>query len=309
MNPLALNGAAQQQVGSATFGGIKTGCEKEQVLAIHVTALTEPMEVSLNVRTATAVDVGSTLACLPAVPSWLDKTVKDFAGQADLTAADVYGHIESLQGEGCKQPFIEQAEQSALKHVQWLHQRVSQYFADHGGANWQSCMDWLIRLPPAELDCRELLNLLPVELIESRPDLPRQLANKAQTIDQLAARARLRLCGSVEIGSDKYRNSTVNRNGLLQTYLLTTSTLRYRFLQAALQRAPLEKVEALLRHWLHDDACKDIAARLTAAPIHPTMITREEPLLQDLLTLSATRLRQPNTPNTCLLYTSDAADE
>ena len=218
---------------------------------------------------------------------------QDFAGQADLTAAAVHWHIGRLKRGSCKQPFIEQAEQSALQHVEWLHQRVSQYFADHGSANWQSCMDWLIRLTPAYIGCRELLNLLPVELIESRPDLPLQLANKAQTIDQLAARARLRLYEDRDVCSEEYRKSTVNSNELLQAYLLITSTLRYRFLQTALQRAPLEKVEALLRHWLHDEACKDLAARLTAAPIHPTMITREEPLLQDLLTLSATRLLQP----------------
>ena len=76
MNPLALNGAAQQQVGYATFGGIKTGSEKGQPLTINVTAPTERMEVPLNVRTAAAVDVGSTVACLPAVPAWFAKTVK-----------------------------------------------------------------------------------------------------------------------------------------------------------------------------------------------------------------------------------------
>ena len=116
------------------------------------------------------------------------------------------------------------------------------------------------------------------------------MADKAQTIEQLAIQSRLCQSGRTGVSSEQYRTQSASVDDLLRVYLATTSTLHYRFLEAALQRAPLEQVEALLRHWLQDKACDDIAARLTAAPLHPAMFTRSEPLLQDLLTLCATRL-------------------
>ena len=295
MNSIPGNPPQHPSAAAHVYCGKKRRAPSPMPLKPTPSPACEPMDVSLNSRTANAVNGRSPVASLHATPAWLDKTVKNFAVQAGLAAGKVDLYMGCLKEASCKQPFIEEAEQNALKHVEWLQQRVSQCFADHGSANWQSCMDWLIRLTPADVGCQELLNLLPLELFESRPDLPLQLANKVQTIDELAAQARLRLDDSSEVCSDKYRDRTVNGNYLLLTYLHITSTLHYRFLQAAVQHAPLEKVEALLRHWLHDDACKDIALRLTAAPIHPTMITREEALLQDLLTLCATRLLQPTT--------------
>ena len=252
----------------------------------------EPMDVSLSSRTATAVNSGSTPSSAPPTTPWFDKTVEDFCSLALQTKASVEKSIDSFVGE-VNWPFLMEVKESALKQVDSLQERVVQHFTEHGGDSWQSCMDWLIRLTPEVIGSRELLNLLPVELIRSRPDLPEPLADQAQTIEQLAAKARLCVACRTGVAAQGYRGSSVNSNDVLEIYLKSTSTLRYCFLQAALQRAPLQEVEALLRHWLHDDACKDIAALLSAAPIHPTLITCEEPFLQDLLTLCATRLLQP----------------
>ena len=307
MNPLTCNQTGQP--GSASVASIKTASLKKQSLALNVTGLAEPLEVSLNcrtgsepvggslnVRSATAVNSGSTVASVQATTTpWFEQTIDDFGEQAREAVAEVDWYVGRLDAASCNRQLVAEIEASALQQVERLQKRVVQYFSEHGSDSWQSCMDWLIRLTPEDIGCRELLNLLPVELIESRPDLPRQMADQAQTIDRLAAQARLCLNNSTEASIEMYRETTINCNPLLGTYLKSTSTLRYCFLQVALERAPLEKVEALLRHWLHDHTCKDIAGSLTAAPVHPTLITREEPLLQDLLTLAATRLLQPTT--------------
>ena len=303
MNPLAYRQTSPPD--SASVGSIKTASLKKQSLALNVTGLAEPMEVSLNCRTgsesvgasrnertATAVNSGSTVASVQATTTpWFEQTVDDFGEQARQSAMYTQAHIPDYFG-ACKRPFIVQAKESALKQIEAFHKRVAQYFTDHSDS-WQSCMDWLIRLTPEDIGCREQLNLLPVELIQSRPDLPQQMADQAQTIEQLAAQQRLCLRGMTEISSQKYRASAIDKNDLLKIYLESTSTLRYRFLQIALERAPRAQVGALLRHWLHDINCKEIAECLTEAPLHPTLITPEEPLLQDLLTLCATRLLQP----------------
>ena len=277
---------------------VQVCCDKEGECSVAAQLNATPLPLAgpvtaLNLRTETAVNSDSPLASAQATTSWFDNTVEDFAHHAEQTSVHVQDHIQRFRGVTCNRHFIAEVKESALKQVTSLHKRVSRYFTDHGSANWQRCMAWLIRLCPEQIGCREQLNLLPVELIAARPDLPQQLADRAQTIDQLAAQSRLSLFNRTDIGSQQYRNCTVNSNKLLEIYLLTTSTLRYRFLQAALERAPLQRVQALLRHWLHDEACEDIAARLTAAPLHPIMLTRTEPLLQDLLTLCATRLLQP----------------
>ena len=269
--------------------------------------LCEPMEVSLSSRTATAVNSGSTLSSAQATTPWFDKTVDAFVGQSRRACAAVQQNIERCR-RASNRSLIKQAEQSAYERIVTFRQSVSQYFAEHGSDNWQSCMDWLIRLTPKDIGSQKLLNLLPLELIKSRPDLPWQLADKAQTVEVLAAQERLCLDSITDVPSQWYRNSTVNSHNLLEIYLHSTSTLRYHFLQVALQQAPLAKVESLLRHWLYDKDCEDIAAHLSAAPLHPTMIIRKEPLLQDLLTLCATRLLQPTTRTPVRSLLPDADD-
>ena len=180
-----------------------------------------------------------------------------------------------------------------MRHIDSFTEQVRQQFAKAGADNWQGCMEWLIRLPSKEFCCPELLALLPVELVRMRPDLPQNSLPPNNTVEQLAANSLLIQMDPVPSCCESYLCDSVNSLDILPLYLRATSTLRYRFLEAVIQHAPPQPLRELLRRWLHDENCEDIAAQLTSNPLHPIMVTTEEPLLQDLLTASA-----------CLLYTS-----
>ena len=190
---------------------------------------------------------------------------------------------------------VKEARDAALRHIDRFTEQVWEQLAKEGADNWQGCMDWLIGLPPEEFCCPPLLALLPVELIRLRPDLPQNKLPPNNTAAQLAARALLIETYWRPACCEEYPSIAMEGNVILQAYLAATSTLRYQLLEAVIQTVPPQSLRALLSRWLHSRDCKDIAAQLTSNPLHPTMITRTEPLLQDLLTAGAERLLQPAT--------------
>ena len=312
MKPLSHNQAHGQQVDSTSVGRAKAPCQREKGLALNITAEpeptevtlnsgtgSEPMGVSLNSRTGTICQADPTLRQPPELPDWLTRALSQFQTRAAVSKKDVTHGMNSITDGPLRSKInttaVKKVRDATLRHIDRFTEQVRQRFAREGADNWQGCMDWLIRLPAEKFCCPELLALLPVELVRMRPDLPQNLLPPNNTALQLAAQSLLIGSSCMPASCERYLRSSVNGQEILEMYLQATSTLRYQLLEAVIQCAPPQSLRELLSHWLHDHDCEGIAEQLTANPLHPIMITRDEPLLQDLLTACTDRLLQPIT--------------
>ena len=310
MNPLSPKQACYQQLDPPPVGSIKTASLKKQSLASHVTELAEPMEVSLHCRTTVPCQTDLTLRQPPALPDWLILALSDFQSQAAVSKNAIAKTIGGIIGGDLKSEInttaVQKVGDATVRHIDSFTEQVRQQFAKAGADNWQGCMEWLIRLPSKQFCCPELLALLPVELVRMRPDLPQNSLPPNNTVEQLAANSLLIQMDPVPACCEEYLCDSVNGLDILPLYLRATSALRYRFLEAVIQHAPPQSLRELLSRWLHDENCEDIAAQLTSNPLHPIMVTTEEPLLQDLLTASAERLLQPASQNPPFVQLAEA---
>ena len=223
-------------------------CDKERQesgppLASNVTAQTEtqtePMDVSLNCRTAVSCQAAPTLRQSSARPDWLTRALSQFQAKATQSkynvAEQMNGIVNGPLAAELNITAVKEARDVALRHIDRFTEQVWEQFAKEGADNWQGCMDWLIGLPPEEFCCPPLLALLPVELIRLRPDLPQNSLRPTHTAAQLAARSLLIETYWQPACCEEYPSIAMEGNVILQAYLAATSTLRHQLLEAVIQ--------------------------------------------------------------------------